>query len=459
MAVCHHRIVTSRAQVSSASGSLVDAEPDRSGLPHPQPTPIEWAVVVLALFVLGRSPVLFLRQRLMDEIGGPVGPLWQDDGLIRWTLLTPAVVVCAFAVRRTELRRVVRHLLLVALVSLALASTAWSVEPAVTLVRAVMFLTTAGVGWHLGARFSLRQQLDAVIGAGAVGIAASLGALVRWPVLARSTNGVLGEWSGVYVNRNLLALAVCTTLLAVLLRWPSASARHRLALVVLTVSAVWLLRHSNARTGPVSLAAALSAASLAGIVRISVVKRGMGRVTATAAMLLGAVGGLWLAARATGAILELLDREPTLTRRTEMWDIDRMLVAQRPWRGWGFEAIWSHQPAIDFAAPRFQAYPYQAHNGYFEMALSLGRVGLVLLLALIVLTLVRCVALAWEQPGVEALWPLAMATYAVVANLSESLFVANEAQWALFVASGVAAMTARSVAGVDQARAGRRSIS
>lgn len=404
---------------------------------------LEGGLLVLALFVFGRSPVLFLRQRLLDVVDVPVGPIWQDDPLIRTAFVLPALAVCGLAARRLRPRDLLRHLLLLAILGLAVVSVAWSVEPSVTQLRSLMFLTTAGVGWHLGSRFTLAEQLDIVIATGAVAVGSSIVALVAWPEAAKSTNGVLGEWSGVYVNRNLFALVLCTTLLAVLLRWGSADRARRLAMGALAVLAVWLLWRSGARTGPVSLAAAVVVIVLAILVRQLLVRRDAAPLLSAGAMLAAGVAVMVMAARAEDLALELLGREPTLTRRTDMWRIDRDLIAVRPWRGWGFEAIWAHQPAIDYAAPRFFAYPYQAHDGYYEMALSLGRIGLFLLLALIVVTLVRAVALAWADSRAVALWPLGIATFAVAANISESLFVANEVLWALFVSAGVAAVVAR----------------
>lgn len=414
-------------------------------------------LLVVTLFVLGRAPVLFMRQRLVDEIGGPIAPIWQDDALIRTVFLFSALAVSALAIRCFDGQQAWRHALLAMLLGLAVVSTAWSVEPSVTQLRALMFLTTAGVGWYIGRHLSLPEQLDVVIGAGALGVGASLVALVWWPDLARATNGVAGRWSGVYVNRNLLALVLCTTLLAALLRFPSARAIHRVGLATLAVVALWLLWESGARTGPVALMAAVAAVVLALVVRRLLVDRGAPNLLSAGALLAGALAGLLLLDVAQGEVFDLLGREPTFTRRTDMWDIDRMLLEVRPWRGWGFEAIWAHQPAIDFAAPLFHAYPYQAHSGYFEMALSLGRVGLFLLLALIVVTFVRTVGLAWEQSTAVALWPLAITTFAVVANLSEGLFVANEVLWALFVSAGVAAVVARRADGLSPAPVGEGS--
>jgi exopolysaccharide production protein ExoQ len=73
----------------------------------------------------------------------------------------------------------------------------------------------------------------------------------------------------------------------------------------------------------------------------------------------------------------LLGRDATLTERTDIWNILRPLVADSPLLGRGFGGFWTQNMIMT-------AEVNEAHNGYLEVILVLGLVGLILLFGFIV---------------------------------------------------------------------------
>jgi O-antigen ligase len=218
----------------------------------------------------------------------------------------------------------------------------------------------------------------------------------------------------------------------------------------------YLIWRSESRTPIVALAAAAGAALALAAIRLLRrwdLPRAAGMAVVAA---LGGIAGL-VVHREWDRVVSALGRDNTLTRRTQMWAIDREFIAQRPWRGFGFEAIWTHQPIIDDVFQRFQAYPYQAHSGYYELLLSVGRVGFALFLGVVAVVLWRAFVVAWDEPGMISLWPAAVAVYLLVTNFSEGLFVSNDIQWVLLVSVACGALPWNRV--TAQARAGRASSS
>ena len=72
--------------------------------------------------------------------------------------------------------------------------------------------------------------------------------------------------------------------------------------------------------------------------------------------------------------ISTLDREITLTGRTDLWK-DLVDMETDPWTGTGYESFWLG----DRVAKLWQKYwwrPNQAHNGYLEIYLNLGLIGL-----------------------------------------------------------------------------------
>src|SRR6185503_658307 len=72
-------------------------------------------------------------------------------------------------------------------------------------------------------------------------------------------------------------------------------------------------------------------------------------------------------------VVEALGRNTTLTGRTDIWgDLFRMDV--NPWLGTGFESFWLG-PRAEYLANKYYFHPNQAHNGYIEMYVNLGWIG------------------------------------------------------------------------------------
>lgn len=434
--------------------SSPEEQPSFTPEPHERldhgPGGAEFALAIVALLVLHRSPVVFFRDQTADIFGGPIAGPWQDDALVRLVFLGVEAAVLMVAIRVCGMRSLRPHWPLLTFLGFVLISTAWSVERASTAPRAVMFVGTAAVGWYLGQRFRLDQQVLIVATAAAVGALASVSALVIWPDLARSTAGVPGRWSGIYVNRNHLGIVMTVGLLALAFALCRLRGVARLGALGLGFLEGYLCWRSGSRTGPVAL---IAVAGLLGFVALSRKMRRFGLTTrrgAGATALVGAV--TWYGLHQNwGTAVGWLGRSTTLTRRTTIWALDRHFIDQRPWKGWGFEAIWANRPTAEQAAAAFQTFFGDAHSGYYEIVLGVGKIGFGLFMIFFAVTIWRTFAYAWEGQGLEVLWPLALVSFVAVANFSESFFVSNEALWALFVCAGVTAARSRHV-GVQFAR-------
>ena len=83
-------------------------------------------------------------------------------------------------------------------------------------------------------------------------------------------------------------------------------------------------------------------------------------------------------------VLKMLGRNATLTDRTLLWQ-DLLRADINPILGAGFESFWIG-PRLFYYWSRWAFKPNQAHNGYLETYLTLGLVGLALLVILLLAT-------------------------------------------------------------------------
>jgi exopolysaccharide production protein ExoQ len=111
----------------------------------------------------------------------------------------------------------------------------------------------------------------------------------------------------------------------------------------------------------------------------------------------------------------------TLTGRTELWSELMTYVGARPLAGYGFEGFWGPTHTASVALSLGWVVPH-AHNGYIEMLLDLGVVGLVLFLAVLLSGLFHAQRRLRASPGdTEALLAVTLLAWVFVAMMAEKV--------------------------------------
>ena len=135
-----------------------------------------------------------------------------------------------------------------------------------------------------------------------------------------------------------------------------------------------------------------------------------------------------------GAIAPLLGRNAQLTGRVDVWLILPSYIAERPWLGYGFGAFWvadSENVALIWDAVGWA--PPEAHNGWLDLLLELGVVGLSLLSVQIFLIVTNGIRAVVEGREPDSQYLLATIFIILVYNISESELVRPGVMWVLVV--------------------------
>lgn len=135
--------------------------------------------------------------------------------------------------------------------------------------------------------------------------------------------------------------------------------------------------------------------------------------------------------QSSSALVESLGRDPTLSGRTSGWDImlsipnNRLVGAGYDsfWLGPRLEALWEAFPNLEIG---------QAHNGYLEIFLNLGWIG-VTLLALLIATGYRNVIGAYRRDPDTGSLRIAYFVVVVVSGLTEGVFRMLTPLWIVFL--------------------------
>jgi exopolysaccharide production protein ExoQ len=238
-----------------------------------------------------------------------------------------------------------------------------------------------------------------------------------------------GPWGGkvqnfgVTMNKNTLGVICLVFGLGSLWRFLAAyqdrkctgRTRQLIAHGVILGMVLWLLWMANSMT---ALSCFLMASALLLLANSrAVIRRPAVVHLVIAAMLSVSVSVLFLGVGP--GVLQTMGRDPTLTDRTEIWRVILSMV-QNPLLGTGFESFWLG-PRLAKMWSIYWWHPQEAHNGYLEIFLQLGWIGVALLVVILV-TGYRTVFGAWRSNVSTGSLLLAYFFAGLVFNFTEAGF-------------------------------------
>jgi exopolysaccharide production protein ExoQ len=384
---------------------------------------------------------------------------WWGYGAIVAVLVTLAVIELVRS--REDVRRL--PLLLLATLTLMLASIAWSAYPAASAVGVILTLATTTFAVFLATSFTWAELVDALALALRIILVLSLAfelvvaIFVRGPLLpfwvdyshldeipkafywSRDVLFDGGRIQGIVGNANVLAMAALLSLIVEIARRVArrGSFGGFLMVVVLAVGMLALTRSSTVFVATAAVAVVCLAAWFA--------RRGSGRrrIATAVGLIAGSAGAVVAAIAFRAPLLELLGKSPDLTNRLDIWATVAELAGQRPIAGWGWISYWAPwvEPFDDLVVINGVTY-LQAHNAWLDVYLQLGILGLVVVGLFAVTTLLRTWVYALDGPRVDALLPMALLVAVLVQGLAESRLLI-EIGWAILVIVSIRTATNR----------------
>jgi len=377
--------------------------------------------------------VLFLSSGAFLGFVAPEGDSQSGSGnlvmQIVWAGLYLIVFLCLNA-DRNLFSIFLQFKLLAAALLLILVSAFWSVDPGATIRHGVAVVGSTISGMFLALKFSRLALLRLVKSALTTTAVLSLGMVLILPRVAiMSGSDVDGAWRGVFAHKNGLGHMMLLLILVSYVQRKSDATRG-LSYIVTAGLALFLLLMSDSKSSVVLLVI------VAGIVPFT---RFLRRprwlmpvlVTFSVAALL-----MVLAIVNLDKILDLLGRDVTLSRRIPLWIMVVLSIMQRPWLGFGYGAFWENNNELFDAITRGAGWTAShAHNGFLQITLDVGLVGLVLALALLFQMVRQAIKEMRTSPSVTALFPFLFACVFFLCNLDETMIlVYNSMFWVLFVA-------------------------
>jgi exopolysaccharide production protein ExoQ len=245
-------------------------------------------------------------------------------------------------------------------------------------------------------------------------------------------------WIGATPQKNVLgqvAMVAAIYFLFEVFRNPRS--RRVLVFGAFLLMAGWLLKGSpSSRSNTSMLGFVLGVSLLVGLTvlrsKIVYIQRHPGVVLLGLALLFGALQLIQAAGDVSflTTAIEASGRDATLTGRTDLWTDLLRIAAERPLLGVGYGAFWIGNTHNLWDVHLWK--PTQGHNGYLDVYLELGGVGVALLVCLIIASFRAVMALMVtnvEQGMLHLIW----LSIIVCHNLTESSYLRGSVDmWFLF---------------------------
>ncbi len=349
-----------------------------------------------------------------------------------WT--TASILICIHW--KKALITASRDIFIWILTPIILASSIWSLFPEFTAqyMREVWQITTFSL--YFATRFSVKEQLKLVAWTFTIGILLSIFFAVGLPTIGKHVDDHPGAWKGIYDYKNTFGSMMVLSSLAFFLL-PVENLRGRLYKWAGFGLSLLMMLLSTSKTSLVlsfvMILILLLYRNFQWRGKISVIFLDIG------ILIFGCISTVVLVQWVS--LLTGLGKDPTLTGRTQIWGSVLTRLEESPWLGFGRGAYWikGSKYAIEAGQAVSENFiPPHAHNGFIDLALDVGVIGLSIFLVSFAIAYLRALKQAYAAKKSEDFWPLAVLVFLALNNVMESYFLrlAN-VYWVLYITSAL----------------------
>ena len=345
-----------------------------------------------------------------------------------------------------------KDVLLLSMVLLAVFSISWAASPEFTTTKVRALLRTTILSVYFAAFYTPIEQRKFISKILVVWGAASLLAALIPGYGIVSAGKHAGNLVGIFSFKNSLggymALAAIMSLATLIANKENLEERyswmHRGVLVVASI----MVLLSGSKTSIAALAISLC------VVPFYLFSRYSFRIKVLLYLLGAGIGTgavVLVAANVETIVVDWLGKDLSLTGRLPLWQAIIRQGMERPWLGYGHGGFWNTEYALNAAfenqwprLPNTGLYleGMHSHNGFIEIFLQLGLIGLALSVVHFLIIFSRLFIMACIKKDLERLWMLQTLLLMSVVNFSEagSILEPSNILWVLYVSMSLSFM-------------------
>ncbi len=385
--------------------------------PTPKVKPLEMFFVIMSLVAYTGALVRLFVKRSYGLVEVNENNVYMQAFFVVTYLVA---ILCLFSKPKTFFVSTQKIPAVWLLVFWALCSVLWSYSPDVTLRRSIALIGTTIFAMYLATRFSLYQNFKFLGIAFAIVIIASYIYMFLFPTDQ--------AWTGVFFTKNELTRA---SLLAGMIFVFLLQSTKRKIWGALLLAALLLLFKSSSATGIALLVICLGTITIFFIlnrfgsdkkVKIIILATFMAILTASILLF------YW------NDVLAYFQKDATLTGRVPLWKLVWLAILKNPIVGYGYGGFWNGWNGPSAAIWRVLLWlPPGAHNGFLDLTLDLGVIGVGLYVAVLISFIYRAIKNGQRSRNFD-LFLFLFIIFMLIYNLFENIALSrNSVFWLMTV--------------------------
>jgi len=342
---------------------------------------------------------------------------------VRLTIL--AITIILILNQPHIISRIAANRLLLLLLLYPLLSALWSPYPILTIRRVVALTAVTLLGIYTAETYPIKQQTRLYLSVMIFILIASIGFVFVLPEYAIMTGTHLGRWNGILSHKNVLA-RLATVVFVCLLYLRSDRLTYSLwqRTLLIALSLLILYFSESASAWIIILIFTLAYPFLAIFNERSLLFGVLFPLYVILAVSLLTISLLYYE-----SIFALLGRDPTITGRVDLWTNSMVLIYENLWFGQGYSAAFlPNAPIYDRIAWALAA---NAHNGWLDIGLELGLIGIILYTLSLLQNLIKGLYLARTTGEI---FPMIFIVLFISLSITEtSSYILRDMLWVIYV--------------------------
>ncbi|MEM8828346.1 MAG: O-antigen ligase [Cyanobacteria bacterium P01_G01_bin.19] len=386
-----------------------------------------FAIASLLLFSHGFYPVILGQISGQGDVDSPM------LRLVYIGIYFVTLCLLTFRWQRT-LVFVTGHFWLMLLIGLAMFSVSWSAVPDIAFRKVISLMGATMFGLYLGSRYDFKQQLNIYGWTSAIGLFFSIIFALALPQYGiMNTDAIVGAWQGIFPHKNGLGETMFAGFMTFYFSMQlSADRKYKLFFQALCWLSVIVVYFSESATALMSVIFIFLIAQ--GLKRLSITSRKS--VLMVLLFLIFSCVILFLFLANFDAFLSVNEKDATLSGRTELWSTLWQFIQEKPWLGYGYGSFFSGSSREATVLWQVHSWtPVHSHNGYVQMWLNLGLIGLITFVIGYFGCLFKSLYKYLVFKDLRMLWIFLLLIYTIFSNMTEVSFLSSNNVWIITLAA------------------------
>jgi O-antigen ligase len=305
----------------------------------------------------------------------------------------------------------------------------WSFAFSTTMKATAIIFFVCTLAAHIGKRYSLEKICTMMRYAYLFTGFMSMFYAIFKPAIGIRSKG----WRGIYIHENFLGIGIALNMILWILNCLNKPKYPWLSWTVVIIS-FYILQMTK------SAGAFVNAIFLIGLLGLLQVLKNMSARQAFAAIVIFMAVSIVTSILVIENWVELLsslDKDPSLTGRTQFWPQLIEAMGKRPLLGYGYDNFWQPDRGLDNPAANIETTsgykPPNAHNGFIQLGIELGYVGLILFGFSFFRNLALGSLFLTKSQSIESRLPLIFLAYLALQNITESNLLGPNFLWFFYV--------------------------